>query len=60
MDGKQSGPFDQSQLQQHLAAGKITAATLVWQQGMQQWTPAAKVPALSSLFASVPPPIPQG
>jgi hypothetical protein len=27
---------------------------------MTQWTPAGQVPALASLFASAPPPVPQG
>ncbi len=60
VDGKQAGPFDHGQLQDQVASGKVTRSTLVWQQGMGQWTAAEKVPALSQLFANVPPPIPQG
>jgi membrane protease subunit (stomatin/prohibitin family) len=59
IDGKQAGPFDPAQLQQNLAAGKLTPATLVWQPGMEQWIAASKVPALASMLASVPPPIPK-
>jgi membrane protease subunit (stomatin/prohibitin family) len=58
IDGKQSGPIDQAALQQAISQGKITAATLVWTQGMAKWTPAGEVPALSGLLASVPPPLP--
>jgi membrane protease subunit (stomatin/prohibitin family) len=58
MDGKQSGPMDQNQLQEAVNAGKLTRGTLVWSQGMAKWTAAAEVPALAGLFASVPPPLP--
>ncbi len=59
VDGKQAGPFDPGQLQQNLASGKLTPATLVWQPGMDQWTAAGKVPALAAMLANVPPPIPK-
>src|SRR5207237_729376 len=55
----QSGPFDLSSLQQQAASGQLTRATLVWKAGMAQWSKAGEVPELSSLFANVPPPIPQ-
>jgi membrane protease subunit (stomatin/prohibitin family) len=58
IDGKQSGPMDESKLQEAIGAGKLTAATLVWTAGMAKWTPAGQVPALSGLLASVPPPLP--
>jgi hypothetical protein len=60
LDGKQAGPFSPPQLQEQVTAGKVSRDTLVWQEGMTQWTAAGKVPALTSLFASVPPPVPQG
>jgi membrane protease subunit (stomatin/prohibitin family) len=59
VDGKQAGPFAHGQLQEQVGAGKLTRETLVWSEGMTQWSAAGKVPALASLFASVPPPIPQ-
>jgi hypothetical protein len=58
IDGKQSGPLDQGKIQEAISAGKLTAATLVWTQGMAKWTPAGEVPALSGMLASVPPPLP--
>jgi membrane protease subunit (stomatin/prohibitin family) len=59
IDGKQSGPMDQASLQAAISAGKLTAATLVWTQGMAKWTPAGQVAELSGLLAaSVPPPLP--
>ena len=51
--GTQQGPVPAAQL-----AGKITAETLVWQEGMAAWTPVRGVPALSHLLGSTPPPLP--
>ena len=56
--GQQTGPFDMQALSSQAAAGRLTPQTLVWMQGMAQWTPAAQVPALAGIFASVPPPLP--
>jgi membrane protease subunit (stomatin/prohibitin family) len=54
LDGKQAGPFTVSEL-----GGKVTRDTLVWRQGMAQWTRAADVADLKSVVESVPPPLPQ-
>ncbi len=54
IDGKQSGPFAMSEL-----AARVTRDTLVWRQGMAQWTRAGDVADLKSLVESVPPPLPQ-
>jgi len=56
--GQQTGPFDMQTLGSQAASGRLTAQTLVWTQGMAQWTPAGQVPALVSLFANMPPPLP--
>ena len=56
--GQQTGPFDMQALSSQAAAGRLTPQTLVWMQGMAQWTPAGQVPALAGIFASVPPPLP--
>ena len=53
VDNKQSGPFAVNDL-----GGRITRDTLVWRQGMAQWTRAADVPELKSLVESMPPPLP--
>lgn len=60
-NGAQAGPFDISQLAQMAAGGQLTPATFVWRQGMANWTAAAQVPELQTLFAPAtppPPPIP--
>jgi hypothetical protein len=58
IDGKQAGPFDMAALQQYAQQGKIDRDTLVWKQGMANWTPAGKVDEMSSLFGAAPPPLP--
>ena len=55
----QAGPFDLAALRQQAASGQLTRATLVWRSGMAQWVKAGDVQELSSLFADVPPPVPQ-
>jgi hypothetical protein len=56
--GQRTGPFELQALASQAAAGTLTAQTLVWTQGMAQWTPAGQVPALAQIFANVPPPLP--
>jgi membrane protease subunit (stomatin/prohibitin family) len=58
MEGKQTGPFDLQTLASQAASGRLTQQTLVWMQGMAQWTQAGQVPALAGIFANVPPPLP--
>jgi membrane protease subunit (stomatin/prohibitin family) len=58
INGQQAGPFDAAALQQQVQGGQITRQTLVWKQGMSNWTPAGEVSELANLFGSVPPPIP--
>ena len=54
----QAGPFDMGALQQQVASGNLTRASLVWRNGMAQWVKASDVAELAPLFANVPPPIP--
>lgn len=56
--GQRTGPFDIQAISAQASAGTLTQQTLVWTQGMAQWTPAGQVPALASVFAGVPPPLP--
>jgi membrane protease subunit (stomatin/prohibitin family) len=55
LDGQQAGPFDLGTLQQHIASGRLTPQTLVWQSGMPAWTPAGQIDELKNLFAGPPP-----
>lgn len=43
--GQQAGPVTEEQLNQLVSSGKITAATLVWREGMANWTPYGQVQA---------------
>jgi len=53
--GQQTGPVPADQL----AANGVTANTLVWKDGMNEWTKASAVPELRFLFdPTVPPPAP--
>ena len=55
--GRADGPYSVAQIQQGVAAGQVSATTLVWTNGMAGWEPAGSVPALAGLFAT-PPPVP--
>ncbi|RKS08994.1 membrane protease subunit (stomatin/prohibitin family) [Nocardiopsis sp. Huas11] len=56
--GQQQGPFGADVLAQRAGSGQLTRDTLVWREGMEQWTPAGQVSELSGLFAATPPPMP--
>ncbi len=46
-DNEQKGPINESELKANLAANKIPADSLVWKDGMDNWTPANQVAAFS-------------
>ncbi|MBL6448041.1 SPFH domain-containing protein [Fulvivirga sp. 29W222] len=58
INGQQAGPYDMPTLQQMVTQQQVTRETLVWKQGMGNWTAAGQVSELNSLFGSVPPPLP--
>jgi len=60
VNGQQNGPHDIQYLKNLLSQGQLTKETLTWREGMTNWTPAGQVSELSSVFGSVPPPIPIG
>ena len=60
IDGKQSGPFDVSELKQRIDGGAVTRETLVWSEGMADWAKASDVAGVARLFGSSPPPLPNG
>jgi membrane protease subunit (stomatin/prohibitin family) len=57
--GRPVGPVTREQIVEAIAAGRVTPSTLTWTEGMPNWTPAGSVPALASLFATSPPPLPR-
>ena len=60
LNGQQIAGQTPQMIQQMVLQGTVTSATLVWTQGMANWTPAGQVPQLAYLFAgsSVPPTLP--
>ena len=59
VNGQQTGPFDISTLKQMASQNKINKGSLVWKEGMSAWKAASEVAELSTVFGSIPPPIPQ-
>jgi len=57
-NGAPVGPFTTAQLEQAIAAGRVTRETLVWTRGMEAWVAAGRAPGVQALFAAAPPPIP--
>jgi hypothetical protein len=55
---QQAGPFDVDTLKKMAAENQFTKEVLVWREGMANWTAASEVSELSTIFGSVPPPIP--
>ena len=58
VNNEQAGPFLMDELQRQAQAGQLTRSTMVWTQGMAKWTPAGEVAELNTLFANLPPPLP--
>ena len=58
VDGEQTGPFDKAALKQQIEAGSVTRETLVWTDGMAEWTAAGEVEVVAKLFTAAPRPLP--
>lgn len=58
LNGQQNGPHDLAALKTMASQNQFGRDTLVWRDGMSEWTPAEKVAELSEVFRNVPPPIP--
>jgi hypothetical protein len=59
INNQQAGPYDLNILKQMITQNQITRETMVWKEGMQNWTSAGSVNELSVMFGLTPPPIPQ-
>ena len=53
-NNEQKGPINESELKANLAANKLPADTLVWKDGMDNWTPANQVAAFTFRPAPAP------
>lgn len=58
INGQQAGPYDLNTMKSLISQGQITRDSLVWREGMANWTAVNQVPEVNGLFGSVPPPIP--
>jgi membrane protease subunit (stomatin/prohibitin family) len=58
VDGAQTGPIDDAGLQALAAEGRLTAGSLVWRNGMAQWSAASGVPEVARFLPQAPPPLP--
>jgi membrane protease subunit (stomatin/prohibitin family) len=54
INGSQAGPYDTATLQNMIQEGQLHRETLVWSQGMANWTPAGQ----TELASQFPPPLP--
>jgi hypothetical protein len=60
VSGEQLGPVSEEQVKQKVDAGEITSGTLVWQEGMAEWVPAAETVLSEYLRKAALPPSPTG
>ncbi|MAS56220.1 SPFH domain-containing protein [Nocardioides sp.] len=58
VNGQQVGPVTVAEMPAKVASGELTPSTLVWRDGMPQWTAASELPELRSIFPATPPPLP--
>lgn len=58
VNGQATGPYDINTLAGMVASGQLTAATLVWKNGMAAWNRADSVDELKGLFGNAMPPVP--
>ena len=58
VDGQQVGPITVAEMPAKIASGELTPTTLVWRDGLPQWSAASELPELRGLFPATPPPLP--
>jgi membrane protease subunit (stomatin/prohibitin family) len=56
VNGQQYGPYDQQAVTQMLANNSITRDSMVWRQGMSQWTKISELNEFTTAFSAPPPP----
>jgi predicted Zn finger-like uncharacterized protein len=54
IDGKQVGPLSETELGEHIHAGRLGPADLVWKKGFSQWMPVREVPPFDDMLAEAP------
>jgi hypothetical protein len=59
LEGKQAGPFSETEIVRLIGDKRITKDSLVWHQGMAEWKKAEDVPEILRVIALSPPPLGQ-
>lgn len=54
IDGKPTGPFDESALEHMIKTGQLNKDSLVWTSGMSKWEKACEIESLRVLFVDMP------
>lgn len=54
-NGVQAGPYELNNIREMIENGKVTKETLVWKNGMVDWSPASSVDEINILFPNIPP-----
>jgi len=57
LEGKQAGPFSETELARLINDKKVSKETYVWHVGLNEWKTAENVPEILRLVALTPPPI---
>jgi hypothetical protein len=57
LDGRQAGPFSETEIARLINDKKVSKETYVWHQGLREWKTADNVPELVRMAALTPPPI---
>ena len=58
VDGKAMGPYDLNSIEKMISSGTFTCDTLVWKQGMANWTRSGDVVEIAPFFNTLPPDMP--
>jgi len=53
VDGEQVGPLTEGEVKDRLSQGKINSDTLVWKDGLGDWTALSAVPELAAIYAKL-------
>jgi hypothetical protein len=57
LDGKQVGPFSETELVRLINDRKLSKETYVWRPGLREWQTAENIPEILRLVALAPPPV---
>ncbi|GHV11282.1 hypothetical protein FACS189491_02230 [Spirochaetia bacterium] len=57
LEGRQAGPFSETEIVRLINEKRIARETLVWHQGMKEWKQAQDVPEILRIITLGPPPL---